>query len=294
MNTLKASVQECGAERFAGELYIFVENTDCRGDVTLEKQGIRVLEKLFDILSFLAARHDYAGIKEIAEGTGLSRTTVHRVLATCEEDYVVLKDSIGRYRIGPQSLAWANSYQIQTGLAKVSRHHLKELLQDVGETIHLFIYEKGEAFHLEKMHSYNVAGLDSRIGSRLELYSTSAGRAILTALPKKEFEAYLSSRELFPRTEWTVVDKDVFRKLIENARKKGYAEENQENEIGVRCVGAAILGKDGYPVGAVSVTGPVFRFTDDKVETTGKRVLATARMISYQLGYTTNGGPAAI
>ncbi len=271
-----------------------MKKTELRGETSADKQGIRVLERFFDILSFLAERHDYAGIKEIAEATGLSRTTVHRVLATCEENYVVLKDNIGRYRIGPRSLVWANSYQQQTGLAKIARQHLKELLRDVGETVHLFIYEKGEAFYLEKMHTYNVTGLDSRIGSRLELYSTSAGRAILAALPEEEFEAYLSSRELLPRTDWTVVDKEAFGKIVENARTRGYAEENQENEVGVRCVGAAILGKDGYPVGAVSVAGPVFRFTDDRVESVGNRVFGTARIISYQLGYSTNGGQGGL
>jgi IclR family acetate operon transcriptional repressor len=144
------------------------------------------------------------------------------------------------------------------------------------------------------MHTYNVTGLDSRIGSRLELYSTSAGRAILAALPEEEFEAYLSTRELLPRTDWTVVDKETFGKIIEKARTEGYAEETQENEVGVRCVGAAILGKDGYPVGAVSVAGPVFRFTDDRVESVGKRVFGTARIISYQLGYSTNGGQGGL
>lgn len=262
---------------------------------TAYRQGIRVLERFFGIISYLAGQNDYAGIKEIAEATGLSRTTVHRVLATCEENFVVLKDGIGRYRIGPRSLVWANSYQEQTGLGKLARQHLKELLRDVGETVNLFIYEKGEAFYLEKMHTYNVAGLDSRIGSRLELYSTSAGRAILAALPDAEFETYLSSKELLPRTCWTIVDKDSLRNIINEARKKGYAQEDQENEEGVRCIGAAILGKEGYPVGAVSISGPVFRLTDDKVESVGKRVFGTARLISYQLGYSsTNGGHGSL
>ncbi|NCB17211.1 MAG: IclR family transcriptional regulator [Synergistales bacterium] len=276
--------------RNEGKRSVSVKKSDRTEESSADRQGIRVLERFFGILSYLAGQNDYAGIKEIAEATGLSRTTVHRILATCEENYVVLKDGIGRYRIGPKSLVWANSYQQQTGLAKFARQHLKELLRDVGETVNLFIYEKGEAFYLEKMHTYNASGLDSRIGSRLELYSTSAGRAILAALPAGEFDAYLSSRELLPRTRWTIVDRDAFNRLIEESRKKGYAEENQENEEGVRCIGAAILGKDGYPVGAVSISGPVFRLTDDKVERVGKRVFGTARLISYQLGYSTNGG----
>ena len=255
----------------------------------MEKQGIRVLERLFAILSFLAERKDYAGIKEIAEGTGLSRTTVHRILTTCEENFVVLKDDIGRYRLGPRSIAWANSYQVQHGLAQLARPHLKELLRDVGETVHLFIYEKGEAFYLEKRHSFNVSGMDSRIGSRLELYSTSAGRAILAALPEDEFEAYLASTELVPHTDRTVMDRDRLREIIAETRSRGWGSETQEDSVGVRCVGAAILGLDGYPVGAVSVGGPIFRFTDDKVEPYGERVLATARLISYELGFRAGG-----
>lgn len=251
----------------------------------MEKQGIRVLQRLFDILSYLSDRNDYAGIKEISEGTGLSRTTVHRILGTCEGNYVVLKDEIGRYRLGPRSLEWANSYQLQTGMAKMARPHLKELLHDLKETVHLFIYEKGEAFYLEKMHSYSQTGMDSRIGSKLELYSTSAGKAILAALPEEEFELYMETTDLRPRTEMTETDKGRFRSAIEDTRERGYAVDDQENDLGVRCVGAAILDKRGYPVGAVSLTGPVFRITDEKMDPMGKRILATARLISYQLGY---------
>ncbi|MEA3283607.1 MAG: IclR family transcriptional regulator [Synergistota bacterium] len=251
----------------------------------MEKQGIRVLQRLFDILSYLSERNDYAGIKEISEGTGLSRTTVHRILGTCEDNYVVLKDKIGRYRLGPRSLEWANSYQLQTGLAKIARPHLKELIQDLKETVHLFIYEKGEAFYLEKMHSYSPTGMDSRIGSRLELYSTSAGKAILAALPEDEFELYMETTEFQPKTEKTEVDKDRFRSEIAQVRTIGYGMDDQENDLGVRCIGSAVMDKDGYPVGAVSLTGPIFRITDEKIEPLGKRILATARLISYQLGY---------
>ena len=110
-----------------------MKKSDRTEESSADRQGIRVLERFFGILSYLAGQNDYAGIKEIAEATGLSRTTVHRILATCEENYVVLKDGIGRYRIGPKSLVWANSYQQQTGLAKFARQHLKGLLRDVAQ-----------------------------------------------------------------------------------------------------------------------------------------------------------------
>lgn len=251
----------------------------------MDKHGIQVLQRLFDVLSYLSDRNDYAGIKEIAEGTGLSRTTVHRILGTCEANYVVLKDEIGRYRLGPRSLEWANSYQLQTGIARLARPHLKELLQDIKETIHLFIYEKGEAFYLEKMHSYSHTGMDSRIGSRLELYCTSAGKAILAALPEDEFDLYMETIDLRPKTDRTETDRERFRSIIDEVKYRGYALDDQENDLGVRCIGAAVMDKRGYPVGAVSLTGPVFRITDEKLESLGNRVLATARLISYQLGY---------
>ena len=254
----------------------------------MEKQGIRVLQRLFDVLSYLSDRNDYAGIKEISDGTGISRTTVHRILGTCEENYVVLKDDLGRYRLGPRSLEWANSYQLQTGMAKLARPHLKELLHDLKETVHLFIYEKGEAFYLEKMHSYNQTGMDSRIGSRVELYCTSAGKAILAALPMEEFGLYMKTVNLRPKTERTETDSQRFESSIDEVRERGYALDDQENDLGVRCIGSAILNKDGYPVGAVSLTGPIFRITDEKIDPLGKRVLATARLISYQLGYSSN------
>ena len=250
-----------------------------------EKQGVRVLDRALSVLNFMAEERRPVGITEIAEATGLSKATVHRILATLQLHGVVLKDRESKYQIGPAVLLWAESHRRASSLLEISRPHLESLWELSKETVHLFVYENGAAYYLEKLESPHPVGMRSRIGARLSLYSTSAGKAILAALPENELCRYLSEAALEPKTSHTKSNPEELRKELEMIRQRGYAEDNQENEEGIRCVGAAILDFRGYPVGAVSISAPAYRFSGAKSSRLGEKVREAALLISRELGY---------
>lgn len=250
-----------------------------------EKQGVRVLDRALSVLNFMADEKRPVGITEIAKATRLSKATVHRILATFQSHGVVLKNRETRYQIGPAVLLWAESHRRASSLLEISRPYLESLWEASKETVHLFIYDSGVAYYLEKIESPHPVGMRSRIGAHLSLYSTSAGKAILAALPEDELSKYLSDTPLEPKTSHTKSNPEELREELEMIRQRGYAEDNQENEDGIRCVGAAIFDFRGYPIGALSISAPAYRFSDAKSSLFGEKVKETAILVSKKLGY---------
>jgi len=243
-----------------------------------------VLEKAFGILDTLSSGGSPLGLAEISRRLDLPKATAHRLLSRLRERNLVLRDGAGCYLVGPGTLVWAGAYRRTEGLAEIARPHLRRLLEETGETVHLFVYEGGKAYYLDKLESPRPVRMMSRIGSSPALYCTSAGRAILSRLPASELEACLAGVRLEKRTPGTVTDTARLRALLERARDLGYAEENGENEEGIRCIGAAILDERSYPVGALSVTALAYRFGDESVERVGVMVRQAAAEISGELG----------
>ena len=253
-----------------------------------EMNGVRVLERAISILSRLSSGEQPMGLSELSRATDLSKATAFRILSTLVDRDLVVKDARGSYQIGPGVLAWASGFRRQSALIEIARPILEKINREVCETVHLFSFEKGRAFYVDKVESTQPVRLQAVVGGSPVLYSTSAGRAILACLPGEEFEAYLAATPLVPRTPHTCVDETAFSALIEEARKRGYAEEDQQNEEGIRCVGAAILRDDGYPIGALSITAPRYRFLDEMVEPFGLKVRDAAVQISQRFGYLPN------
>jgi len=247
--------------------------------------SVRVLDRAVSILGFLAQSRRQVGITEIADATNLSKATVHRILSTLRDYSIVIRDDGGLYQMGPSVLFWADAYQKKAGLCEIARPWLRALWEESRETVHLFIFEGGEAYYLDKLDSPHPVGMRSRIGAKRDLYNTSGGRAILAALPEADLEAYFENTEFLPRTTHTITDRDELRKILAIGREKGFCEEVEESEEGIRCVGAALLDVRGYPIGAVSISAPAYRFSDGQSRALGERIRDTALAISRELGY---------
>lgn len=250
-----------------------------------ENTGIRVLERAISVLNCISGEDKTTGVTDIALATGLSKTTVHRILSTLLNNNLVIKQNSGTYSMGPSVLIWADSYRLRSGLIEISSSHIEELRENSGETVHLFSFENGQAYYIDKRESKHPVGMISRIGAPIEMYCTSAGRAILANLPEDELIPWIASLTLEKRTPLTVTRREMLLKILDKVREKGYAEENQENEEGIRCVGAAIRDHRGYPVGAISISAPAYRFTSSEVDVFGPKVFEKTEIISGNLGF---------
>ncbi len=252
-----------------------------------ENNGIRVLERALSILDYMADSKGRSGITSIAETTGLPKATVYRIMHSLSIKNVVLRNDDGTYTMGPAVLTWADTFQAGVALPKLAQSVLQELWKASKETVHLTAYEGGQAFYVDKLASPHPVGMRSRVGASLCLYTTAAGRAILASLSSEELQRYLETVSWEPRTEKSVSGKEALMQLLDSVRAQGYALENEENETGIRCIGAAILqGKEVRPVGAVSLSVPAYRMEESRVPFWGEAVRKAAQHISALLGGT--------
>jgi DNA-binding IclR family transcriptional regulator len=137
--------------------------------------------------------------------------------------------------------------------------------------------------YVDKLEAANSIQLVSAVGQTMPLHSTSLGKAMLAALPDGEREGIYTRMDLAPRTDWTIRELATFREEIERTRLRGYSIDDRENEPFGACVGAAIVGADDRPVGAISVSGPYFRIRDHLPQF-GERVRVVAGAIARELG----------
>lgn len=245
----------------------------------------RLVDRTVAVLSFLARKAAGASTAEIAAATGLSPATVYRILITLCDHKAAVRLAKGQYEIGPLVLSWAQAYRQKTGIARVADAFVERLWEETGETVNLFYLEGWQLYFIKRLQSPQPISTNCHVGGRLNLYSSSAGRAVLAAFPDRELDEYLKTTDIVPDTERTLVDPDGLRRKIMEARALGYGEENEENEPGIRCVGAAILDAHYRPVGAVSVTAPAFRLDDARVGELGPKIAETARSISREMGW---------
>lgn len=247
-------------------------------------QNIEVIKKAVSLLGYMSRKNEEVGVSEAARALSMPKTTVHRILSTLCDDNVVIKTDGGLYKIGPTVLLWSGGYKLSTGMITIARPWLEKLRETSQETIHLSVFEHGKAQYADRLDSPQTVVLRwSRLGMSLPLYCTAAGRAILAALPERELDAYLSATAMEPRTSKTVTDPAELKKMLARFRIQGYAEEVEENEENIRCVGAAIVNGSGYPVAAISLTAPSFRFTDEAGTKMGALTAAAAAEISQRI-----------
>lgn len=245
----------------------------------------RTLSRGLDVLEALAAADELGlGPSAIAEKVSLDKATVTRLLRTLVETGYVAQDEVSRrYRLTGKILRLSHGVTAQLDLQRVARPHLKRLREDVGETVHLGVREGLEVFYVDKLVSDNSIQLVSEVGQTMPLHTTSLGKAILAALPEADREALYGQMDFAPRTARTIRSVERFREEIARTQARGYAIDDRENEDFGSCVAVAIVGADGRPVGAISISGPDFRVRDH-FEPFGQRAREAALAIARELG----------
>ncbi|HEY8498264.1 MAG TPA: IclR family transcriptional regulator [Limnochordales bacterium] len=256
-------------------------------------QTVQAVERAVRLLDVLA-RAD-AGVSELARATGLHKATVHRLLTTLRRAGLVELGPDGmRYRLGLRLLELGGRVLARLDLRDVARPYLLELRDATRLTVHMAVLDGTEVVYIEKLDSPANLRMASFVGTRSPAYSTSLGKAILAALPEAELEAVLARTRFEQRTARTLASAQALRADLEATRARGYAVDDVENEEGIRCVGAPVYGHSGKVVASISVSGPIFSFTPDRVDEMGRHVVRAARAISRALGYAGPGlQPAA-
>ena len=251
-----------------------------------QASGTQTLMRGLALLECVAA--GVGDVKGIAARLGTPRSTTHRMLNSLTLEGYLHHVPYKGYLLGPKLIELGMRALEQRPLVAVARPHIEELARRTGDTVHLGVVEGAEVFYLDKIPNTRGLEMRSRIGLRMPLASTGLGKALLLGLPRDRWpELYEHARRLTaaaperpPLAPWP-----EFESRLAAYVDRGWSFDLEENEIGIRCVGAPIRDVRNQVVAAISVASAVPYMPDERMEELGPIVRAVADAISKDLGW---------
>ncbi|OLD19898.1 MAG: hypothetical protein AUJ01_05200 [Acidobacteria bacterium 13_1_40CM_3_65_5] len=241
--------------------------------------------KALELLNAFSFKDRRLSLSDLATRTGIPRATVFRLLSTLEASGFVTKDA-GEYQLGLKCFVLGNIVAADLDLKEVAQPHLAALRDATRETTHLAILDHWRVVYLERLPSPHPVGfMRSRVGAILPAFCTALGKTLLSHQPEPDVDAWAASQK-FPRlTPNTMTSAKRLLKELRAIRARGYALDEEEHELGVRCVAAPIRNHEGKVVAAISVAGPTERMPRTLVGSdVATKVVAAAHAISLDLG----------
>ncbi len=251
-----------------------------------ERNGqVQSLTRAFSILNAIAEAEGGVGLTEVAQQVGLPPSTTHRLLTTLQQEQFVRFDSErALWSVGVQSFIVGNAFLRDRRLVQTARPHMRALMEESGETVNLAVEDDGQAIFLYQVECRQMMRALTTLGSRVPLHCSGVGKALLMAMSEARRAKILHRHGLARLTAKTIVRPADLKADLEASCRRGYAQDDEEHAVGLRCVAATILDELGEAVGAISVSGPAARITDDRMAMLGAMVRRSAEAITRDYG----------
>jgi DNA-binding IclR family transcriptional regulator len=250
-----------------------------------ERRRLSSVATAIELLKAFSEDEVEIGISTLAKRLGVAKSTAHRLASTLVAENLLEQDrATGKYRLGLALFRLGTLVRRRMNVSEVARPLLFSLREKTNETVHLAILDGTEIMYVYFLESTQTVRMRSDLGLRKPAYCTAEGQAILAFRPPEIVQAVVG-KGLQPRTPQTLTDPDRLTKALETVRQKGCAIEDEESEMGVRCIAAPIRDDAGEVVAAVGVAGPVNRLSKKALTAFMPHVIATAEAISARLGH---------
>ena len=248
---------------------------------------VKSLAKALRLLDAVGRYKSGTSIAILSKELKMGKSTVHRLLATLREfDLVWFDPSTSTYALGARILRWSDLLVKQNLLIRHGMPVLRELVNVSRETANLAILEGTDVLYVAQFESMERLRLSEAVGNRQPAHCTSLGKALLAALPDKEFdELYRDVDKLEATTAHTITDKQRLKEHLQKVRQDGVAYDFEENENGVVCMGTVVRNHNRQPVAAISISMPIQRLRGENLITSKEHLLHAAHRLSAELGY---------
>lgn len=244
--------------------------------------AIQVIERAMRLLDALAAQPDPVTLKELSATTGLHASTAHRILNDLVVGRYVERVDNGLYQLGMRLLELGSLVKGRLNVREAAISAMRSLHKLTGQTINLSVQQGDEIVYIDRAWSERSGMQVVRaIGGRAPLHLTSTGKLFLSTGDTRQVRAYALRTGLAGHTRNSLTDLDRLERELALVRRHGYARDNEELELGVRCIAAGIFDDTGKLVAGLSISAPAERLQDDWI----KALVETAASISEALGY---------
>lgn len=249
------------------------------------KNPIQVADRLFLVLETLADTGSVT-LADLCRQLNLNKSTLHRLLSSLiYMGYVKQDGETGKYSLSLKLLGLSNKLLVHMDILDAVRPSLKVLAQETGETVHFVQLDGVEAVYIYKEEStQNSVRMVSKVGSRIPLYCSGVGKAIAADMDQSQIQSIWEHSTIRKLTPHTIIDYPQFLAKIKEVREKGYALDDEENELGVRCIAVGLPDYRGRAIYALSVSAPISRMPDGRIAELKGPLLAARDEIAAALG----------
>lgn len=254
-------------------------------DVKPGPYQLHSLDRAVSVLEVLSESDTPLSLAEICQRMGLHKSTAHRSLMVLERSALIERTGENRFRLGLKLHELGNRAVEQSDLLSRVHPFSRRLSMQVGETVHLSILENTSVVYLDKVEPTHRIRLACRTGISNPVYCTSMGKAMLAFQPEQSIEQVIAKITFKPFTQKTLRSPEALLKSLARVRRRGYAIDDEEIEVGVRCIGAPIFNDAQQPIAAMSVSGPTSRITPQSVPGIAEQLMRCCREISASLNW---------
>lgn len=245
------------------------------------------VERALGILEHVAQTQEGATNSELSRALDIPKSSASYILRTLEQRGYLARDAeSGRYRLGLKVLALSRGVLAHLDIRQAAQPHLRALVARTHITGHLAILDAGEAVYIDKVDAPGFIKMDTWVGRRMKVHSTSVGKALVCHLPEAEVAQILHEHGMEKRTPRTITSPARFWKELEKVRGLGYAVDDEENNLDARCVGVPVYDAPDHVAAALGLSGTTQQITRDNLHKIAEMMQETARRIARDMGYT--------
>ncbi len=249
------------------------------------KHPVRTTEKTLALVEELKERGP-CGVTELASGLDMGKSAVHNHLTTLQERGYIVKQDDEMYRFGLKFLEIGGYARKSMEFYQVAEPEVQSLAAETGELANLLVEEQGMGVYLMRFKGEKAVDLDTYAGLRTNLHTTGLGKAILAYLPESRVDEIIERHGLEKETQRSIGTREELFEALEEVRERGYAIDDGERLEGLRCIAAPIKHSSGAVLGAISVSAPASRFSDEDLHgEPAERVLSAANVIELNINY---------
>jgi IclR family KDG regulon transcriptional repressor len=258
------------------------KETDGKEERQQQTSGVIRTIAILEALS----RHRSINLENLAKTTALPKATLLRFLSTLVSLGYVHRDPSDQYSLTLKMFSVGSRGLEHLDLINLANPIAQGLCDRLGETVHMGVLEEDEAVYVLKKESSFTIRMYSRVGKSIPLYCTAIGKILLSDMDEGQLSSYLERVTLKPFTPNTIRSRAMLEEELARIRERGWAQDNEEHEMGTLCIGAPIKDYSGSVIAAISVSWPMFRYNEEEEKRNTSAILEASETLSALFGYT--------